>query len=321
MYRLFNINLFRFSFVLLVIIQHTEVFAQKKKSFEATVGLGTTNFFGELGGANRYGRDFFYDYDLKANRPVLNLGARYQTCEFASVKANLFYGVLKGSDKYTKEIYRSNRNLSFRSPVVEFSSQIEISFLKDKGKNIFKSPLVYRKGRVKTKKGKRNGVWEIYPYGFVGIGVFYFNPKAQYNGKWTALQPLGTEGQGLNGTDKYKRIGLSIPYGAGLKYKIDNLTTISLDIGIRKTFTDYIDDVSGNYYDKTELLNNYGTVSAALSDPSEGANPSWTTTNQQRGDPKDKDSYLFAVVSVNYRFSTVKQLYNDTFKKRLRPKF
>ncbi|MES2837340.1 MAG: hypothetical protein V4667_07445 [Bacteroidota bacterium] len=299
----------------------TSAFAQRKKKFEATFGLGATNFYGELGGANQIGRDYFYDYDLKANRPVINLGLRYQTCEFAAVKTNLFYGLLKGSDQYTKEQYRNNRNLSFRSPVFEFSSQVEISFLKDKGKNFFKVPWVYGKKVVKVKKGKRNGVWDYYPYGFVGIGVFYFNPKAQYNGKWTALQPLGTEGQGLNGTEKYKKIGLSIPYGVGLKYKVDNLITVSLDVGVRKTFTDYIDDVSGDYYDKAELNRTYGPVSAALSDPSLGDHPNWTVTGEQRGDPTDKDSYLFAVVSVNYRFQNFKQLYQDLFKKKLRPKF
>lgn len=299
----------------------TELKAQKKKMFEATVGIGATNFFGELGGANKVGRNYFYDYDFKANRPVLNLGLRYQTCEFAAIKSNLFVGILKGADKYTAEPIRNNRNLSFRSPIIEFSSQVEVSFLKDKGKNFFKAPWVYKKGRVRTKKGRNNGVWDFYPYGFVGVGVYYFNPKAQYNGKWTALQPLGTEGQGLNGTDKYKRIGLSIPYGVGFKYKVDNLVTVSLDIGIRKTFTDYIDDVSGNYYDKTLLEAGSGIAAATLSDPSNGSHSNWTIAGEQRGDPSDKDSYLFAVVSINYRFANFKQLYQDLFSKKLRPKF
>lgn len=299
----------------------TQALAQKKKLYEATFGIGTTNFFGELGGADQIGRNFLFDYDFKANRPVANIGLRYQVCEFAAVKSNLFVGLLKGDDKYTAEPIRNNRNLSFRSPIVEFSTQVEVSFLKDKGKNFFKAPWIYKNGRVKVKKGKKNGVWDIYPYGFVGIGVFYFNPKAQYNGKWTALQPLGTEGQGLNGTDKYKKIGLSIPYGLGLKYKLNNSLTVSLDVGIRKTFTDYIDDVSGNYFDKSELDKSYGTASAALSDPSLGAHPNWTVTGEQRGDSKDKDSYLFAVVSLNYRFQDFKSLYKDLFTKKLRPKF
>ena len=35
------------------------------------------------------------------------------------------------------------------------------------------------------------------PYVTGGAAVFTFNPKAEYNGEWVALQPLGTEGQGL----------------------------------------------------------------------------------------------------------------------------
>jgi hypothetical protein len=118
---------------------------------------------------------------------------------------------------------------------------------------------------------------------------------------------LNTEGQGLpgSGVKQYKRISISIPIGIGLRYKINDRFTVGLEYNFRKTFTDYIDDVSGRYYDKSKLLQYKGPVTVALADPSLRLITGATDANgdgsgAQRGNSKDKDSYMNLQVKVGY---------------------
>jgi len=136
----------------------------------------------------------------------------------------------------------------------------------------------------------------------LGISGFWFNPQGQLNGKWYNLQPLGTEGQGIIPTrKKYSRIQPAIPYGIGFKYGLDRKWSVGLEFGVRKTFTDYIDDVSTTYFDKELIREQYGDIAAQLSDPSSGEHPQWTASGQQRGDAKDKDAYMYMTINVVYK--------------------
>ncbi|MBK7970811.1 MAG: hypothetical protein IPK08_18870 [Bacteroidetes bacterium] len=79
---------------------------------------------------------------------------------------------------------------------------------------------------------------------------------------------------------------------------------VGLEYGIRKTFTDYIDDASKTYYDNNEILSFNGAVAAAMADKSDQEFPYITAAGQQRGDPRDKDAYMFAIISINYKIRT-----------------
>jgi hypothetical protein len=78
-------------------------------------------------------------------------------------------------------------------------------------------------------------------YGYGGVGLLYFNPKAELNGTWHALQPLQTEGV------EYSRITPVIPFGLGVRFKFGPNMNIAIEGGYRKIFTDYLDDVSTVY--------------------------------------------------------------------------
>lgn len=269
----------------------------KRMRYEIFYGVGATNFLGELGGANREGTYFVRDLEITMTRPLGSVGLRYRITETISTKAMLTYGILKGEDKLTQETYRNYRNLAFRSPVVEFSNQFEYSIVREKQGHR------YNLRRVRGLKGFKTNT-----YFFVGVGGFYFNPKNEYNGKWYALQPLGTEGQGLVPTrTKYSRLSVCIPYGIGFKYGLNRRWNIGLEFGARKTFTDYIDDVSTTYYDNQMLREAHGDVGAYLADPSDGLHPNWTAPYNQRGDAKNKDSYMFLIVNLTYKLYTTRQ--------------
>jgi hypothetical protein len=279
----------------------TEAYGQQWKRYrkEYLFGAGITNFLGELGGANQVGTNFLRDLEWTQTRPALCVGYKYNVTAYSKVRASLFWGILSGNDNLTEEPFRNNRNLHFRSHVVELNGIYEYYFNSESSGHRY---------NIKGARGMKAKKFTYYAFG--GVGVFFFNPQAQYNGQWVSLQPLGTEGQGLpGGGSKYSRVSIAIPYGLGLRYAIDRDWKIGLEVGARKTFTDYIDDVSGNYYDNTVIRNERGDMAAALADPSKGmfAETQYDPKNGrskagiQRGDPKDKDTYMFLMVTASYR--------------------
>ena len=282
--------------------------AQKKKTrfldrSETVYAIGFSNFLGELGGRDMIGTNGIRDLELTMTRPAVHLGFRYRKNPVLSFKLNLTYARVAGRDSLTKEIYRRNRNLSFRSPIFETSLQAEISVLQLKST---KSRYVLRGVRGKS------GI-DLNVYVFGGIGAFFFNPKAQIGlgGKWWALQPLGTEGQGIAASrNPYRRIQACFPFGIGFRLPLNNTKnwTVGFEYGVRLTTTDYIDDVSTTYFSPTLIAAKYGPVAAQLSnraDPSsEGFIPGSAATGQQRGDPTDRDSYMIGLITFTYRLKS-----------------
>ena len=148
---------------------------------------------------------------------------------------------------------------------------------------------------------------KLNPYIFTGVSVFHINPKAKLNGTWYDLQPLGTEGQGIDPSQKpYSLWQFSIPIGIGFKYAFDKQWGIGLEYGIRKTFTDYIDDVSTNYY----VPDANGPIAVGLANRTGELGPfghkEWVRPGDQRGQPLYKDSYMFLMINVNYKIKKKK---------------
>jgi len=267
----------------------------KRYRWETIYGIGFANFLGELGGADQIGTDYLKDYEWKATRPALTVGMRFKQTQQISHKANLTLGYIAGDDALTQEPIRNARNLNFRSPLIELGYNFEFYLKKEKRGHRFK---------LRGVKGLRSV--GIYPYGFFGISGFWFLPQGKVDGKWTNLPKWNTEGQTLSpARSDYSQFQLAIPLGVGLKYAVDRRWLIGAEFGIRKTFTDYIDDVSTTYYPNDEILLNYGTTAALAADPTAG---SWigSASYQQRGDPTDNDSYLFFLITANYKLKTTR---------------
>lgn len=294
--------------LIILVIPDTTAQSWKFLRHELSFGIGASNFLGELGGADRIGSHNIAsvrDLEFSMTRPAVAAGYRYRFSPNWSAKANLVYGRLNGDDALTAEPYRNNRNLHFRSPVVELSVQVEWFPLGDN------TSFDYRMGGI---QGNPSG--SISPYLFAGIGGFWFNPKAQYtDGNWYALQPLGTEGQTVpgSGVEPYSRVSVCIPVGFGLKYALDSQWSIGFELTVRTTFTDYIDDVGGVYYDKEAIRaanGDMGDIAAYFADPSKGdIEPivdgayynEVTQPGNQRGNDTENDAYMFAIFSINYK--------------------
>jgi hypothetical protein len=252
---------------------------------EVIFGVGGTSFLGELGGADQVGTHFARDFEIVYTRPAFTAGYRYKLNESFSVKGVVSYGWLYGDDATTADPHRMSRNLSFRSPIIEAGGHIEYNIIKEKFGHRYDLRRIRGKGNTPSL------------YVFTGINGFWFNPKAQYNGEWVALQPLGTEGQGLVSTrDKYSRISWSIPVGFGMNFLIDRNWGVGFEYGARYAMTDYIDDVSTTYVDPNLFDDPVAQALADRSDDWVGAAP-----YNQRGDSRFNDAYMFMTINVTYK--------------------
>jgi len=276
-------------------------FAQTKNKYkyEFIGGLGLTGFLGDLGGSDQSGSHFLKDYNFNTTRFNVNAGVRYKKGARFGFKGMLAYGVVSGDDALTEDRTRHNRNLNFRSSILELSAQVEFYFIGEKSKNL------YSISGLRSKKKKRN----LTAYLFSGVGIFYYNPKEELNGKWYSIRKYHIEGQGLPGGPKqFSNFNVAIPLGVGFRYMVNKRWSIGGELSFRKTFTDYIDGVSGRYYDQAKLTAAYGPIAAALADPNKGKIPGATSPNgdgsgAERGNPKYKDSYMFLTVTVGYKFA------------------
>ena len=294
--------------LLLIIVSSTQAQRKGKGRFldrcETTYGIGFTNFLGDFGGADQFGTNGLKDLEMVLTRPAVHLGFRYRKNPILSFKFNLNYGRVAGRDSLTREEFRRNRNLSFRSPIFEASIQAEVSILQLKS----------TKSRYKLQGVRgRSGV-DINLYLFAGIGGFYYNPKALLGGRWWALQPLGTEGQGIAASrTPYKRFQACFPIGFGFRIPLEDKNwTIGFEYGMRITTTDYIDDASTTYFSPTLIADKYGPVAAALSNRADPFSSDFIKgsayTGQQRADPTDKDSYMFGIITMTYRLKSGKSV-------------
>ena len=72
---------------------------------------------------------------------------------------------------------------------------------------------------------------------------------------------------------------------------------------MRKTFTDYLDDVSKRYYNPLLLEAQKGKTAALMSDPSIGTDPNYTNVGKQRGNSTTKDWYNFFGVVLTIKIN------------------
>jgi Domain of unknown function (DUF6089) len=274
--------------------------------------LGASNYLGDMGGKAKTRRDFVVDMKLSKTQFALGAFARYKINPIVSAKLAANWSRIAGADYLSTNPGRAGRNLSFRDDIfdLELTAQLFFVDVPDLGRS-------YR---------YRN---DFRMYAFVGVGGFYYDPKTYYNGKWTALRPLQTEGK------KYGPINVSIPAGLGLYFTIDKKHRIGFEYSWRTTFTDYLDDVSSVYVDPASLSSAEAVALANRRDEL-GNKPGIPSadnyvTGSKRGDPSHNDSFMTASVTYSYivrgRSSFYRSKYGSIFKhhhykkRKIRAKF
>lgn len=236
-----------------------------QKSNEIGIFLGGSYYIGELNPTGHLN---------SLTRPAAGLVYRHNLGYRVSFAGSVLFGSVQGIDARTSSYEQQQRNLSFRSRIYELAGRCEFNFLE------------YKIGDDRH---------QFTPFLFVGLAVFNFNPKASYGNQWIALQPLRTEAQSKG----YLRTQVSIPFGAGFKMNLARRIGLVIEWGMRKTFTDYIDDVSTVYANPADLAAN-GPASVALADRS--TTPA-DNTGRQRGNPRNKDWYCFTGLTLTFQLA------------------
>lgn len=285
-----------------LLVNSFTVEAQRWQRFrhEVSFGLGGSNYLGDLGGRSVGDGSRFGDFQLSVTRPSMLVSYRYRVLERVSVKGNFIFGQVSGTDEVAgggkNTTGRLDRNLNFRSPVIEASVQGEFYFIGEKDGSAY---------RIRGMRGSNYGGLSAYLFG--GIGAFYFDPRGQDDaGNWVRLKPLKTEGQGLpGGPDEYSSIAIAVPMGFGVRWALNRQFTIGFEYGLRLTNTDYLDDVSGKYYEPSALQQANGPKAKELADKrlsgrykNEGSS---NLLSGIRGNPKNNDVYMFGFVTLSYK--------------------
>ncbi len=203
---------------------------------------------------------------------------RYNFNTRLNFRANYLYGKVAAADSSSPYPILVNRNLSFESRIHEVAAGLEFHFM----------PFQFGSSR-----------YPATAYFLAQVGVFHMNPTTMYNGEQIALQTIATEGQGTTiGTRKpYALYQPCIPLGMGIKVSLGKMATLNLDMAIRKTFTDYLDDVGADLYvDPQVLEEEVSELSAALSNRSLDGNQFG-----KRGTNSTKDWYVYTGATLTFR--------------------
>ena len=231
----------------------------------------------ELGGwvgAAYYFGDLNTNYRLTKPGFAGGLNGRYNLNNRLSAKGSLNYAKLRASDADSDNQFENERNLEFHNDIFEFTGQFEFNFF----------PYVH---------GSKDN-WYT-PYIFGGGSAFYHNPKRQVEGTTYTLRDFGTEGQASG--SEYLPFSGAFTFGGGFKWDIAESWSMNIEFGVRKIFTDYIDDVSGAYPDATALEASRDARAVLLSSGT-ALNPEITQAGRQRGNSRDNDTYNFIGVSI-----------------------
>ena len=267
------------AFLCLLFYEHA--FCQERdKSTTIALFTGIINYQGDLNPNSFTFRHSHFTTGLIIHKPLNR---------WLSLRAGANIGRIEAADRYNRD-YLKPRNLSFFTSIKEAYAGLELT-------------MPYMSTRRFT------------PFMYGGLAIFHFNPWTyDNNGAKTYLKPLSTEGQGLPQFPKqrpYNLTQLAFAFGGGAKFAITDCINIGIDFSQRKTFTDYLDDLSSMYVDKNTLLQAKGPKAVELAyrgDELAGGQP-YPAHGEQRGTPSEMDWYYFLGVTMEIKLNCIGDLF------------
>ncbi|MDO9000542.1 DUF6089 family protein [Sediminibacterium sp.] len=225
---------------LLLILAFSSIAQTKKRNFrQREIGL--------FGGASYYIGDLNPRGHFFMSKPAVGAFFRYSTHYRYAFRFGFNYGTVMGNDAKSKELDQLERNLNFRSRIYDLHAIAEFNFVD------------YRIGNDKHR---------FTMFIFAGIGGFLFDPQSDIGQGYQSLDNT----HGGVPTIRYSKFQINIPYGIGLKWHLTDIFGLGVEWSPRKLFTDYLDDVAGEYAD-----------------------------GSMRGNPRTKDWYFFYGATLTMR--------------------
>lgn len=287
--------------IILLLLLFQPSFSQlsfKYDILEAGFSISPSNLLGDLGGNAGRGGGLLKDNNISNTKLLLGAHLSIFPTEWYGIRMAGTYGTIAGDDALIKgkggeEESRKARNLNFKSKILEGMLAIEFY------------PTVF------LEEDRTDRFHKIRPYIVAGIGAFHFKPKGhdEVTSEWVNLKQLRTEGQGFAeypDRKPYKLYQVNIPLGIGIKYFINEKVSISTEMLLRKTFTDYLDDVSTTYIDNNLFYANMPTDMAILANRMSDKSVSSSNRNagEMRGKSSNMDSYYSAGIKLSFLLGT-----------------
>ena len=172
------------------------VFSQSKGYFDKALfnrykhefnfGIGISSCQTDVGGSKyseqelsqKFGGKIFrtiYDTDILSSNFSLNAGYIYRYNEKIRYRGNLIFSRISGNDNKSQEKFRNNRNLNFRTDILELSAITEYHIIRANTGS---------KHNLRNPKGKRISPKILSKLGIYllgGVGGFLYVPKAKNN--------------------------------------------------------------------------------------------------------------------------------------------
>lgn len=245
------------------------------QSEEFSIFAGGTYYIGDIN-PNKH-------FDQNTNPAIGFMYKRNDRNFRYAYRLQFMYGMIEAYDHQNDDPWMQNRDLNFRTPILELAAIMEVNFMK------------YRPGQIRKLSET--------PYLFFGIAGYNFRPKGLYNDKWYDLQALGTEGQNTSvNTDGYYKLNqIALPVGFGYKKNLNKKWTFSIEYGVRILFTDYLDDVSKQYVSPDVLATEAGILSPILADRSY-KQVGDRNIGHNRGNSTQRDFYFFGGMTLSFTF-------------------
>lgn len=226
-------------------------FPKENRYTQLGITVSALNYYGDLSPKSSK-----LSTDFGLTKPAIGISLAHRMGPRFSLRGAFMYGSIEGSDSESANrndtengVFRYQRNLSFRNRIKELSVVGVVDLYDNQHTYI---------SRVR---------WT--PYVYAGAAVLHHNPQAQVPetglngvsfenaGEWVDLVDLGTEGQHATlqegdvnfGVKPYNNFQVAIPFGVGVRFRLNEILDLSAEFGLRYLFTDYIDDVSMNYVD------------------------------------------------------------------------
>ncbi|MES1222393.1 MAG: DUF6089 family protein [Bacteroidota bacterium] len=255
--------------------------------FIASTAFSQRVSLGVFGGLSAYNGDLTDKlFPKKVTNGAIGLTLNYEIADQIMLRVGYTHTIIGGADRFSDDSSLIKRNLAFETVLNEFSVVGEYYLF-----NLYER--------------------KISPYAFAGLAVFHYNPYAfDANHNKTFLKPLSTEGQDISGYPDRTAYGLTqaaIPFGGGVKFAVSERLRIGLELGMRKLFTDYLDDVSKNYIDPADLLAARGQTAVDMSyrgDEITGGSSTYPAKSVQRGNSNNNDFYYFTGIHITLKLGS-----------------
>lgn len=246
--------------------------------YEAGISIGLMNAITDVGehAGNGFSPSYYNWKSSKLNKSLYVSVLYKNTVE---ARLEITKGMVAGDDANSNSAYVRSRNINFHSRIFEASLTGALH------------PLMLRNTET---------IPLLSPYIVAGVGVFTYNPKTLYAGETISLRDMHTEGQttpAFPARKPYGKLAVSIPFGLGFKYEINAKYNVRFEALGRFTSTDYLDDVSTTYVDRSAFSSD---IQKILAHRYLELNPQIDRTGWNRGNSNNKDKFFTINLKLGY---------------------